>query len=281
MALISTNMLKAAVLITTTASNGQWMESGTGFLYGTGMTNPGEGTIRFEEIYVVTCAHVIDGAEKASSQIWSNRESGGVVAARQSSKMWVTHPEWKEDRRAEHDIAVTRFLTIRDHGGAAIEWRPFLEDEVWTKEQILRKRVWEGNPIITWGFPSAKGIRHPEEHHPFLRRGVIARMQPWLQGIEETFAIDAAAFPGQSGSPVVLEPVVMQIEGHPDIRAPKLIGMLCQAPLREAGEIVVIGDGMTGEPEGKKRTAERIGIGIVVPTGAILETIQHLEDGER
>lgn len=267
-------MLKAAVLLTRSGLNGT-TGSGTGFAYGVGMTrNEDTGRVSFRDVYIVTCAHVINEPGTTQVQIWSNKAEGGRIHAPHGIEVWVTHPRWREGRKPEHDVAVTRFVTPSFEEGKNVEWRPFTEEETWTKREIQMAQVWEGNPILTWGFPAGYGIEHPKEHHPFLRRGVVSRMQPWTDGLVESFEIDVAAYPGQSGSPVVLEPVVLQIEGHPNITSPKLVGMLCRAPLTAPGKVrhQKVGEGKAEEIE--EALGERIGIGEVVPMKAVRETIE-------
>ena len=100
-----------------------------------------------------------------------------------------------------------------------------------------------------------------------LRQGIIARIQDWLRGDEYTFLIDAPAFPGSSGGPVVLKPEGVAIKDTTPITHSLLIGMIRgYIPSRD-----VAVSKRTGEP--RIIFEENSGLAKVVPINLIKETL--------
>ena len=62
----------------------------------------------------------------------------------------------------------------------------------------------EGDGVFVIGFPL--GLVGDARNYPIVRYGVIARIQDWIRRHQDTFLVDAPAFPGNSGGPVVLKP---------------------------------------------------------------------------
>ena len=62
----------------------------------------------------------------------------------------------------------------------------------------------EGDGAFIIAFPL--GLVGKQQNYPIVRFGVVSRIQDWLRGDKTTFLIDVPAFPGNSGSPVIVKP---------------------------------------------------------------------------
>lgn len=284
MAIIANELLAAAVLITSSASGGTEGSAGTGFVYGRGIQKNDDGTITASELAVVTCAHVVEAAQRNSHDgafwVWWNRKKGMKVRARYEMGAWVIHPARIAGSTArEHDIAIgTVAITKETQNPRDFDWFLVGEDEAWTKEKLTKAQIWEGNEVLTWGYPQGIGIREHKRSWPYMRGGIISQIRPWYEGEAGTFVIDVDTYGGQSGSPVVLRPHIESLEGHEAVTSPKIIGMVCARTLAPA----VIGtrrripnETNTETQEEEEVTLETMGLGEVVPMDAINEAFDY------
>ena len=109
---------------------------------------------------------------------------------------WVFHPN------ENIDIAVSPFL-----------WNPVESDLVFIPKDIFQtiNTVAEGDDLFFLGFPLALGvgaiikIGEPKRITPIVRSGIIS----FKNEAEKTLLVEAASFPGSSGSPVFLKPAMV------------------------------------------------------------------------
>ena len=103
--------------------------------------------------------------------------------------------------------------------------------------------------------------------YPIVRSGIIARIQDWLRGDENTFLIDAPAFPGNSGGPVIIRPDTTAIRDTIPITRALLIGMVSDS-IRSRDMAVSV---QTNEP--RVILVENSGLSKVVPISTVKETL--------
>lgn len=171
--------------------------------------------INFDRVNcLITAKHVVfqDDQTKTGLFILNNLVSGGI-----SARSFDQAPEWMEwIPHPEKDIAATVF--------------PIVETDDARKfgEQLFEEfsNIREGDDIFFLGFPLR--IIVPSRITPIVRGGMVA-----LRRDDDTFLIEANAFPGNSGSPVFFRPCPFQIgpKGFSlgRIRPPKLIGLITQS----------------------------------------------------
>ena len=129
----------------------------------------------------------------------------------------------------------------------------------------------EGDGVFVIGFPL--GLVGDARNYPIVRYGVIARIQDWIRRHQDTFLIDASAFPGNSGGPVVLKPETTAIAGTKAITHCLLVGVISKQ-LRSR-EVAV--SERTGAP--RVVFEEDTGLAEVVPVEMVQETaIQEISD---
>jgi hypothetical protein len=213
------------VTIGTDAADGSrvWVGSGTAYAK---MDRADEARTRW---FLVTNRHVIQPLERAylRANTWDPAQPNLIGPARevdltlqgpQGEQYWWTHPN------PEIDIAVT---PIAIAGFSALGFRVyFFEDDAdaLTAPQMAAIPLSEGDGVYGLGFPM--GLVGGDRNRPIVRGGWIARLQDTLEGESETFLIDSAVFPGQSGGPVVSRPEALALEGAQALGACRLLGIV-------------------------------------------------------
>ena len=122
----------------------------------------------------------------------------------------------------------------------------------------------EGDGVFLIGGPL--GMVGEARNSPVVRYGVIARIQDWILGHADTFLIDAPAFPGNSGGPVVLKPETTAASNTKAITHCLLVGIV-DHQIRSK-EVAV--SELTGEP--RIVFLEDIGLGVVIPVEMVRDT---------
>ena len=224
--------------------------------------------------WYVTCAHVVDAIE--ANAVGDDRRihlelnesvagGGGVTTVHYPiDHFWTRHRVWTDRCQrlgpiasrqytiedAAVDVAVTTAPTQYKHWGA-LEWSAFPPWTHLTRTLLLaggtsEKKLSEGDDLFLLGFPI--GFYHDTRNWPTVRRGMVAQIQPYLQGKAQTFLVDGSVFGGNSGGPVVSD-------ANGQLRTHHLVGMTCGTRLNPA-------------------TLENADLGIVVPLDTINETIE-------
>ena len=81
-----------------------------------------------------------------------------------------------------------------------------------------------GDGVFVLGFPM--NLAGVQRNYVIVRQGGIARISEMLDHASATFMINAFAFPGNSGGPVILKPEIAAIGGTPPQSNALLIGMV-------------------------------------------------------
>ena len=192
MALIPSGYMKAIVSLG--VSDNPFAHMGTGFLYYHPMWEQ-EGMTHYRP-FLVTNKHVMEGGIR---DVRFNHPANGTLAVHPLSAVtdgdWTVHPD-------AADVAVIPLLSPGPLtlGRKVMEAEIFLGDVGAPSDEEIAT-ISEGNGVFLIGFPL--GLTGDALNFPIVRSGVIARVQDWLSGAEDAFLIDAPAFPGNSGGPVI------------------------------------------------------------------------------
>ena len=131
------------------------------------------------------------------------------------------------------------------------------------REELRSSECNEGNEVFILGFPM--GITGTSQNDVIVRHGIIARIQDWYDGRSKDFLIDSSIYPGNSGGPVVLKPVLWSANQRPKIAHARLLGLVASyLPYRDVA---------TSRQTGRIRlvSEENSGLAQVVPIDAVVE----------
>ena len=106
------------------------------------------------------------------------------------------------------------------------------------------------------------GIAGTDQNDVIVRHGIVARIQDWYDGRSKDFLIDSSIYPGNSGGPVILKPVIW---GTPRFTNPKVLGLVsAYLPYQDVAR---------SEQTGLIRliSEENSGLAKVVPMDAVIE----------
>ena len=256
MALIPPGYLDTVVCLGTLAES--FDHIGTGFFYAHPLPRIGDRTpYRY---FLVTNKHV---AETPVTHARFNHPAAGLTVEpvdALASGEWTFHPNGA-------DIAVipvepsSPVLAGRWTGAHAAP-RVFFGDISTTFGEGVQPS--EGDGVFLIGFPL--GMVGEARNFPVVRYGAIARIQDWILRHEDTFLIDAPAFPGNSGGPVVLKPESTAVSNTKAITHCLLVGVISHQI--RSKEVAV--SEVTGEP--RIVFLEDTGLGVVVPVEMVRDT---------
>lgn len=173
--------------------------TGTGFFFNFEGKEPG---LRIPTI--VTNKHVIADAPKGKIHFTFRDEDDGpkigqhlAVSIDQFSPAWIPHPDNDVDLCV---LPINPMLSHFDSLGQRFFFVPLDETLIPTEEELADLVALED--ILMIGYPN--GIWDSTNNMPILRRGVTATHPNINYEGRKEFVIDAACFPGSSGSPIFL-----------------------------------------------------------------------------
>ncbi len=194
---------------------------------------------------IITNKHVVQGAiegclvfTKSSPEGKPLDDSHYKACISNFETAWRVHPDEDVDLCC---IPIGYIITDLQQKGINIYYMPFNMDLIPNKEQLADLKAME--EIVMIGYPN--GIWDEINNQPILRRGITAtHPNKDYQGKKE-FMIDAACFPGSSGSPVLLysEGTYIDKRGNFFGGAPRLLflGVMYAGPQFVAtGEVKII-----------------------------------------
>lgn len=262
MAIIPHNFIDAVVALGVGSSNKKhWI--GTGFIVG----RKEKSDSKISTYYIITNKHVV----KNQKQMFVRFNSLGDSFIKdylvnlyddEGNAEFTYHPNQETDIIAIQIIPQT---LINDKS----IWGSFdLEDHTLSLKQMEETGVEEGCLVYSLGFPMnlVDVIKAP-----ICRLGCISRVSDAF--IKErcektTFLVDAQAFPGNSGGPIISRPETLSIQGTPTNTTANLIGILSQyIPYREV---------LYGAQTNRERMVqeENSGLTIVHPVDRIKEVVE-------
>ena len=256
MALIPYQFLNAVVSLgVVNDSNPIYTHIGTGFLYGFPLSKKND---RFScRVYLVTNKHVV---ELGVNHVKCGKFDAGVLSQPINE---VTYGNWTAHPSA--DISV---IPVPNDCDLVLDQNRltqgiFYDGIVTEFDQGVSPH--EGDGVFLMGFPLS--LIESDNSYPIVRAGIISRIQSYHKGIEKTFLIDAPAFPGNSGGPVVLRLETAFLENKKPNTQSILLGVVSHQLLQNKKAII----------EQTKEThvlfQEDSGLAIVEPVKMVSDTI--------
>ncbi len=153
---------------------------------------------------IVTNKHVVEGATRGCFHLTMGDSSGNPVYSQHEvfsfegfQRFWMSHPE------DDVDLCAMPIAPILERGrqvGKTLFFTGLDMALVPTPEELAQLTAMED--IVMVGYPN--GIWDEKNNMPVMRRGVTATHPNLDWNGKAEFLIDAACFPGSSGSPVFL-----------------------------------------------------------------------------
>lgn len=259
MAIIPKPYKDAVVAFGIDSADGKRYWIGTGFMVG---RKEGD---RYT-IYIITNKHVVKNFDFLLVR-FNNSESIGVQDMRlplheNGVKLYSEHPNENSDIIA---VQIIPSVLVTNH----LKMFFFdLEDHALSLDEMRKTDVDEGTLVYALGF--SLGMMSDSIKAPICRVGCISRIADAFVDPHraDSFLVDAQAFPGNSGGPVLNRPEITSIEGTQHNEHCKLIGVLSasvtyQEPLysKQTGEIRMI-------------QQENSGLTVVHPVDRIKEVVE-------
>jgi len=150
---------------------------------------------------------------------------------------------------------------------AKIKFHFFHGQDLFYAKDFEEKNIATGDGLFVLGFPMS--INGKLRNFVIVRQGIIARVDEEVLE-DRYFYIDASAYPGNSGGPVIHKPEVVAITGTKSNSSAGLIGVISSG---ETYSDVAISQ-QTGEP--RVIFTEQTGLVRIVPTELIFEIINSI-----
>lgn len=253
----------------------QSVSYGTGFLFSFfPENNPAPNRIA---LVLVTNRHMVEGFDKAFLRFNLADETGMPVEGKYEQVTFndfernsIFHPD------PNVDLAIVPLAqTIKKHKGLYLYF--FNEDNIPVADELTD--VFPADEIIMVGYPC--GIADVKNNLPVFRNGTLATSPNIDYEGEKNFLIDAACFPGSSGSPVLLRDRTARLEGHKIFFGKQnfLLGIQSAVFTYDAsGEIKIVDIPTKLKP--RVQTQIPSNLGIVVKSACILDFKQFISDDD-
>lgn len=176
------------------------------------------------------------------------------------SPIWFTH----QDARVDLAVLPINATAITD---AKINYYFYSGKDLFYAKDFSKINISTGDGLFVLGFPMS--ISGRARNFVIVRQGVVARVD--AEVLEDRFFyIDASAYPGNSGGPVIHKPEIVSIVGTKSNSSAGLIGVISSG--ETYSEVAV--SQQTGAP--RVIFTEQTGLVRVVPTELIFETIDSI-----
>lgn len=230
---------------------------------------------------IVTNKHVINGAQKGLIHLHLADQKGSPLSGQFFSVVienmqanWILHPD------PEVDLCIMPIAPLLMHAQSKGKSIFFISlDHSLIPSQDLIAAFTAIEDIVMIGYPN--GIWDRTNNMPIVRRGITATHPNLNYNGKQEFMIDAACFPGSSGSPVFLFNIgtYAQRDGGTAIGSRiALLGILYAGPQYTAiGEIQIVNVPTQQKPVAFSRIPNNLGLviksGRLVDFDAILEKL--------
>ncbi len=180
----------------------------------------GKDTGEVNRLFIVTARHVVENHADLFARIQAGPHSSKTIVLRLPRQLWIFHPAPTQEGKFPIDVAVMMIPPMHfikhflhctsgeNPGGCGIneETKQPLTNQVDEPPTVM-------DPAALLGFPERQAAMQAIE--PFARTGIVAYIasNPDLRvGVlpfadDSVFLIDALAFPGNSGGPVMRQPL--------------------------------------------------------------------------
>jgi S1-C subfamily serine protease len=175
-------------------------------------------------------------------------------------------PIWSKHSNEKVDLAVLP-INARAISDAKVDFYFFSENDLLFAKDFGSKNISTGDGLFVLGFPMS--ISGKAKNFVIVRQGIIARVDEEVLD-DGFYYIDASAYPGNSGGPVIVKPEVVAIQGTNSNNSAGLIGVISSG---ETYSDVAISQ-QTGEA--KVIFTEQTGLVRVVPVELIYEVIDEI-----
>ena len=203
--------------------DGQKYILGSGFVYSICYRKKGKNYIHNR--FLITCKHVIEGYDKILISFGNSDDEIELPILKYSDGVFTRNQAvWFDDISGEFDIAVILFnpdIIMKK----CKNYKYFLHGLL--SNQLKEKKISEGDSIFIMGFPQIFKTHREEELKVLIsRHGSIANIKDLFSKKRIDFIVDSLVYPGNSGGPVLLNPIMNTSLGYKDIKEPLLIGMV-------------------------------------------------------
>ena len=242
----------------------------TGFLIGKSTGDKNEKGQHGYTVFLVTNRHVFYNDKKKEYQkevlfrfnTTENKSHRFKVSLLNADSV----PVWAMHKNEKVDLAILP-INPQAINKAKIEHYFFRETDLFFAKDFAAKNISVGDGLFVLGFPM--GISGKAKNFVIARKGIIARVDEEV--LEEGFYyIDASAYPGNSGGPVIIKPEAVSIQGTASNNSAGLIGVISSG---ETYSDIAISQ-QTGEA--KIIFTEQTGLVRVVPVERIYEIIDMI-----
>nr|WP_279169241.1 serine protease [Providencia huaxiensis] len=201
---------------------------------------------------IVTNKHVINGSKEGKFHLTLQKDDGSIdlgnymaILFNNFESMWIKHPELDVDLAIFPLAPIFRQLEMDGKKFYSVRLRKEnLADDT------LLSTLSSMEDIIMIGYPN--GIWDEKHNLPIIRKGITATHAKLPYNDKFEFMIDAACFPGSSGSPVFLANIGSFIDKNGNLCAGSriaLLGTLYAGPQHIAtGEVRVINIPIADKP---------------------------------
>lgn len=169
---------------------------------------------------------------------------------------WIFHPD------QDIDLAVLPLDSIQIPKALQPDRFLLLDRHAISRQDLSSSECNEGNEVFILGFPL--GIAGTTQNDVIVRHGIIARIQDWYDNRSKNFLIDSSIYPGNSGGPVILKPVLWSANQRTKIMHSSLLGLVAAyLPYRDVA---------TSQQTGNVRlvTEENSGLAEVIPIDYVI-----------
>lgn len=199
-------------------------KSGTGFLY-FHAESIRDGEARIGRYWVVTTKHLLAGIPSGALttfRVNAAAESGGVLYGWVIGRTFYVR-QWHLHPNDDVDVAALPLTGLEELRAEGANVDPVLTNEViTTRQNAYAVGAFEGARVLIVGFPT--GYRQAHMDFSVVRDGVIGESRGWMSQAQQTILVSGSIYPGNSGSPVILDPWQAPIE--PGCVSPfRLLGM--------------------------------------------------------
>ncbi|EGZ3995501.1 trypsin-like peptidase domain-containing protein [Salmonella enterica subsp. enterica serovar Wichita] len=193
---------------------------------------------------IITNKHVIAGATKGKFHLTLKKDDGTIdlgnhkaVSFDNFEEMWIQHPDSNVDLAI---FLLGPLFNYLEKEGIKFHCVRLRKENVATTELLSTLSSME--EIIMIGYPN--GIWDEKHNLPIIRKGITATHPKLPYNNNPEFMIDAACFPGSSGSPVFLANIGSYVDKNGNLCAGSriaLLGTLYAGPQHTTtGEIKII-----------------------------------------